>query len=206
MLLIAAGLIGGGISPWMKLAQQGLEHFWPSDPATQALETELFVKSLRAHPILTVFLTGLLAGMCEEILFRGPIQASMLKRLPSAAAITFTAVLFAAIHLDVHGLPVRTLIGALLGYIVWSTGSIYPAMLAHMLFDSTQLAVAAWQVHREAILGASASSSSVPLPDKLALIIGAMAVGVGVFLWQRSSTSGRVSSAVQFAKPVEVIV
>jgi sodium transport system permease protein len=206
MLFIAAGLIGGGISPWTKLAQQGLEHFWPSDLATQALETELFVKSLQAHAILTVLLTGLLAGVCEEMLFRGPIQASMMRRLPAGAAIIFTAILFAAIHLDVHGLPIRTAIGALLGYIVWSTGSIWPAMLAHMLFDSTQLAIAGWQVHLESAGRASPSSSGITTIDVLALVLGAIAIAAGMFLWRRSQPTSPSPALTSLSTPAQATV
>src|SRR5438067_1066873 len=100
---------------------------------------ELFRPALMEHPILTSVIFGLLAGICEELLYRGPIQVALLRRLPVKAAIIVAATLFSAAHMDVHGFPLRLLLGVILGYVVWRGGSIFPAMVLHAAYDATVL-------------------------------------------------------------------
>ncbi|HUB25264.1 MAG TPA: ABC transporter permease subunit/CPBP intramembrane protease [Tepidisphaeraceae bacterium] len=99
-----------------------------------------FAPTLQAHPVLAPIVIGLLAGVCEELLFRGPIQAALLRRLPVGMALTCGGLLFAAIHMDLPGMPARTGLGIVLGWIVWRSGAIWPAMLMHAVYDGVQLA------------------------------------------------------------------
>jgi sodium transport system permease protein len=106
----------------------------------------LFAPTLQAHPVLAPIVIGLLAGVCEELLFRGPIQAALLRRLPVGMALTFGGLLFAAMHMDLPGFPARTGLGIVLGWIVWRSGAIWPAMLMHAVYDGVQLA---WAAHAD---------------------------------------------------------
>ncbi len=72
-----------------------------------------------------------LAAVCEEILFRGLMLRLLTLGGRWPGAIAVTAVLFAIFHLDPIGLLPRTLMGIYFGLLVWRSGSIYPAMLAH---------------------------------------------------------------------------
>jgi len=56
--------------------------------------------------------------VCEEFLFRGPIMTGMRRRLPMWPAIIVTALLFAAAHLDLYGLPIRTFRFSI-NYLMW---------------------------------------------------------------------------------------
>jgi sodium transport system permease protein len=184
-ILIAAALLGIGLSPWAPLLKTFQDKLWHPDPETERDTMNAFVAALQTYPVIKVIVIGFLAGVCEEILFRGPIQCSMLRRIPAWAAILFTALLFAGMHLDVHGFPLRTLLGMLLGWIVWRTGSIYPAMLAHGLYDISSLAMAAWQIHHS---GLSSIGTFTPL-DYWALGIGGVLIVVSVVMWFRLSPS-----------------
>ena len=54
---------------------------------------DMFDPILKAHPWLAPIVIGLLAGVCEELLFRGPIQAALLKRMPAWVALIVPALL-----------------------------------------------------------------------------------------------------------------
>lgn len=189
-LLAAAALIATGLSPWAMFAATVQEHFWPRAAGGQD-QTQILFAALKMHPLLTVVGVGLLAGVCEELLFRGPLQVSMLRKLPPWAAIVFAAVLFSAAHFDFHGLLVRALLGILLGWMVWRSGSIFPAMVAHALFDSTQLALAVWQIHH-APAAADPSGLTVSPSDMVMLAVGAGMAVAGVILWRLSIAPGVV--------------
>ncbi len=142
-------LLGIGLAPVVGLVSYFQNKFWPPPETTQKFVNELFVPALQAHPFLIPIIVGVFAGVFEELLFRGPIQTALLRKARPATAIIITAVIFAAAHLDLHGLPLRTILGLVLGWVVYRSGSILPAILIHVLYDATQLAIAAWQVHHE---------------------------------------------------------
>jgi sodium transport system permease protein len=142
--MVGAALLGVGAVPWV-VALVGLQNrVWPANSDMQRAMEKLFLPALQQNPVVMVIAVGLLAGVCEEILFRGPIQTAFARRLPGWAALLISSVLFAAAHMDPQGMTFRTLLGLLLGWIVLRGGSVYPAMLAHALIDSTNLALNVW--------------------------------------------------------------
>ncbi len=144
LVLVGSVLLGLGLVPWIQ-ALSGLQNqFWPRDPETAKAIEALFRPHLERNPLVTVVLVGLLAGVSEELLYRGPIQAALARKLPTWTAIGIGAFLFAIAHLDAHGVPARMLIGALLGWIVLRGGSLFPAIALHAVYDSTLLAFMAW--------------------------------------------------------------
>lgn len=74
---------------------------------------------------------AVLPGICEEILFRGFVLRGLATRLSPPMAILWTAVLFGAFHFDLYRLLPTTVLGLVLGALVWRTGSLWPAMLLH---------------------------------------------------------------------------
>jgi len=81
---------------------------------------------------------GLLAPLGEEMVFRGAILRSLLSssRLSTWGAIVISAILFALIHMNPAQLPHAFLIGLLLGWMYWRTGSILPGMAYHWVNNS----------------------------------------------------------------------
>jgi hypothetical protein len=120
---------------------------WPGSPERMQESLKFLLPALQARPVLTSLALGVLAGACEEILYRGPIQAALVRRLPTRAALLIGAALFAAAHMDAHGFPIRTLLGLVLGYVVWRGKSVFPAMVLHGVYDIAQLGRTAWVIH-----------------------------------------------------------
>jgi hypothetical protein len=200
-------LLGAGLAPWAPFVQELQNRLWPPDPQAAKQQMEVFVAALQTHAAIKVLAIGALAGLCEETLFRGPMQNSMLRRIPPWAAIIFTAILFSALHLDVHGFPLRAALGALLGWIAWRSGSIIPAMVAHGLYDTTALAIGAWQIHHGQV------SNEVTAVDKWAMAVGAalIAAAVAAFTYHGRLAHARAKredferypAAVPHAEPIE---
>jgi sodium transport system permease protein len=147
-MLAGSLLMGIGLIPVMNQISQWQTawHILPQSKADMEGMSELMEPALRAHPLLCPIVVGLLAGICEELLFRGPIQTALVRRLPIGAALTAGGLLFAAAHMDMSGLPLRTILGILLGWIVWRGGSIFPAMLLHAAYDGVSVGWAAHQL------------------------------------------------------------
>ncbi len=88
--------------------------------------------------IFNVLFIGLLTAVVEEFLFRGCIQTIFNKWTKNIhVAIWATAVLFSFFHMDYYGLIPRILLGAMFGYFVAWSGSIWPAVFAHFINNGT---------------------------------------------------------------------
>ncbi len=88
---------------------------------------------------------GLLAPLSEEIVLRGAVLLSLLRkplfaehseRFNAWTAIAISAVFFALIHFNPAQMPHAFLIGLLLGWMYWRTGSILPGVAYHWANNS----------------------------------------------------------------------
>lgn len=79
---------------------------------------------------------GLLAPLTEEIVFRGAILRKLLNNLSPWKAIALSAFFFSLIHMNPAQMPHAFLIGLLLGWMYWRTGSILPGMAYHWANNS----------------------------------------------------------------------
>ena len=184
--MAGAALIGLGSLPWVGAIILAQNHLWPADPTRTEMVLGTFLPTLHQHPILAPLAIGVAAGVSEEILYRGPILAGLRSRLPLWLAIVITGFLFAAIHMDAHGLLFRTLLGVLLGWIVARSGSLFPAMLMHGIIDTACFGYYAWAVHRYGVAGfLGLVRHPPPLPplyQGAALAVGTALLWAGVSL------------------------
>ena len=86
----------------------------------------------------SLLIVAVLAAVCEELLFRSVIQNALIKLCKNAhVAIIVTAIIFSAFHMDFFGFFPRAILGVMLGYMFWMSGSIIPSMLMHFFNNST---------------------------------------------------------------------
>ena len=81
----------------------------------------------------------------EEFVFRGWIQKTLESRLSPAPAISITAMLYAGVHGSAERLPLFFGLGALFGWAVWRTGSIWAGILLHACYNASLLVVSELQ-------------------------------------------------------------
>ncbi len=89
--------------------------------------------------IVTLFLTAVLPGVCEELLFRGFLLQGMRQKLSDTSALILVGVLFGVFHLDPYRLLPVSLLGILFGYLVIRTGSLFTGMIAHTLNNTISI-------------------------------------------------------------------
>ncbi len=87
-----------------------------------------------------VLVIGILAGIGEEIVFRGLIQPQLYKATGNIHfAIWASAIFFSALHLQFYGFVPRVFLGALFGYLYFWSGNLWVPIFAH--FTNNFLAV-----------------------------------------------------------------
>jgi uncharacterized protein len=89
-----------------------------------------------------ILLLALLAGVGEELLFRGVIQAWLAERAPLWLAIAAASLLFGVGHwLSASYAVMASLIGAYLGMLFLLSGNLLAPMVAHAAYDVVALFV-----------------------------------------------------------------
>lgn len=92
--------------------------------------------------ILNLLVIAAVAGLAEELFFRGCLQQIIRKIVNNKhAAIWITAIIFSIIHFQFYGFIPRVLLGALLGYLfVWS-GSISVPIIVHTMHNAINVII-----------------------------------------------------------------
>ena len=82
----------------------------------------------------TILVIAVAPAIGEELLFRGYLQQKISNWLSNPhAAILISAFLFSAIHLDLQGIIPRFVLGGVLGYLYYWSGSLWLPILAHFI-------------------------------------------------------------------------
>jgi membrane protease YdiL (CAAX protease family) len=86
-----------------------------------------------------IIMASLVAGICEEIGYRGYMQKPLEQKYGPVAGISITSVVFALAHIHqawASGILVGIfLISLIIGYLTYSTNSLIPGIIAHVSFD-----------------------------------------------------------------------
>ena len=91
-----------------------------------------------------IVLVSLLAGIGEEVLFRGVLQAGIAERLPAWLAVGIAALLFGVAHWLMLSYAVfAAIIGAYLGILFLITGNLLAPAVTHALYDVVALSILA---------------------------------------------------------------
>ena len=189
-----------------------LEQWMKTSEESAKVLTEQFMQATTfGGLIINILLMALLPAVGEELTFRGVLQRlfegksledaslqngskapySLKARIPHLA-IWCSAILFSAIHLQFYGFVPRMLMGALFGYMLVWTGSLWIPILMH--FTNNAMAVllyfvslrAGWDMDKVDAIGTN---------DTLWLGVVSMVITiVGIYAFRRSTTMSNASS------------
>lgn len=99
--------------------------------------------SIIENPI-GLFTIAVLGPIAEELLFRGGVQTNILERHPEQGwpvAIGLSAAIFSLAHMNPAQLPITFVLGLLLGYAYWWTGSLAAPILIHIFNNASACAL-----------------------------------------------------------------
>ena len=178
-----------------------LEAWMKRQEETAQLLTEQFMQvTTYSGLIINLLLMALLPAVAEELTFRGVLQKLLQGTKVAEAqsckvphvAIWCSAILFSAIHLQFYGFLPRMLMGALFGYMLVWTGSLWIPILMH--FTNNAMAVllyfianlTGWDMEKVDTIGAK---------DTLWLgVLCLLLTIVGIYAFRRSTTMSNASS------------
>jgi ABC-2 type transport system permease protein/sodium transport system permease protein len=113
---------------------------------------EQLVAGWREVPLpLLIACLGIAPGVCEEVFFRGWLFGAVRRAWSGWGSVLATGLVFGLFHVILAGgaaperLAPSTLLGVLLGWCRWRTGSVWPGLTIHVLHNSTLLAMSAYR-------------------------------------------------------------
>jgi len=128
-----------GVLFWCALAAAGavipstwLQEQMPELPNFAEQEFDMILKDRWGY-----LAVGLLAPVCEELVFRGAVLRSLLRWAGHHwVAISVSALLFALVHANPAQMPHAFVIGLLLGWLYYRTDSVVPGVVYHWVNNS----------------------------------------------------------------------
>jgi hypothetical protein len=143
--------------------------------------------------LVALLVAAVAPALGEEMLFRGVLQPQLQKLFGNNAhiGIWVTAILFSAIHLQFVGFFPRMLLGALLGYLLWWSGSLWLPILIHFVFNGTQV-VGAYLYPEEVQI--AMDSTEIEMPALWAVGLSLVGVAYLVKLLHEGRETGTVAA------------
>lgn len=176
----------------------GLEEWMKNKEAEAEWLTKQFMSVTTVSGLLVnLLLMAVLPALSEEITFRGVLQRLLSPKhstLNSHLSIWLTAIIFSAIHMQFYGFVPRMLMGALFGYMMVWTGSLWVPMLMHFVNNGMAVLLyfmasrAGWDMDKVDAIGAG---------NTLWLgIVSIVLTVVGIYMFRRSTTMRSASSRI----------
>ena len=173
-----------------------LEQWMKTSEESAKVLTEQFMQATTfGGLIINILLMALLPALGEELTFRGVLMNFFeVKGKRVHLAIWCTAILFSAIHLQFYGFVPRMLMGALFGYMLVWTGSLWVPILMHFTNNAAAVVLyfvslrAGWDMEMVDAIGTG---------DTLWLGVVSMIVTIaGIYAFRRSTTMSNASSRI----------
>jgi sodium transport system permease protein len=166
---------------------------WVLPPPAEYLEAfrKMLFPELRRSLVLSLFLFAATPAVCEEVFFRGVILRGLLTRMPPGTAIALCAAMFGIYHVDLYRLVPTTLLGGMLGFLAWRSGSLGPAILAHFLNNAVLVLLGAAGLDRR--LDAMGTGAKVGFLVAAATLVAA-GIAVSLRVRPRSDSTDRAAA------------
>ena len=152
----------------MKSIQQ-----WMKASEDSAAEMTKFLTDFKnpSQLIVALVVVALLAGISEELIFRGVLQNIALRAFGNPhLAIWFAAFWFSFIHFQFYGFLPRMFLGALFGYLYFWTKNLWVPMFAHFINNGFTLLMV-YLYKNKTVKVDIESTESVPLTAALGSLL-----------------------------------
>lgn len=149
-------------------------------PESDALKQIFYI--LRQHPVNTALSLCIAAPVLEEIVCRGYMMRGMLQYIKPWQAIVISAFLFAAIHGNLAQGVTAFILGILLGWVYYRTGSLLLSMMIHFIVNTSSTVIALIPSIPEDASLQSIMANTHPECDYY-LLLGFCAVLLVVIVW-----------------------
>ncbi len=158
------------VQPFVDTVRKSIEEMYRTLVMVHTVPELLFV----------IIVVALVPAISEEFLFRGLVQRNFEYSFGLAGGAVVAGIIFALYHLNPFSLVPLMALGIVFGLLVYKTGSILAAILAHFINNVT--AVVSVYYRREEILLPSETDPSISTTLLVMLLSGFVAIGCWILL------------------------
>ena len=113
-----------------------LGYIFPEFINTMPVKQQRVFTSLgEVNPLLVIFTIGVISPLVEEVLFRGAIYNTLRVRINPTLAILLSALLFGAFHMNLFQGSYATILGLVIGIIIYKSGSLILPIIFHIVYN-----------------------------------------------------------------------
>jgi hypothetical protein len=174
-------------------ALKGIEDFMRGMEDSMAGMTEFLTTFDSIGELALAFIViAVIAGIGEELIFRGLIQRKLyLATKNPHVAIWLAAFIFSAIHFQFYGFLPRLMLGAMFGYFYYFTGNIWVPIVAH-IFNNGLAVILLYLSHQEMISADIEEMDNVPFAAGIASFF----LAIGLLWFFKKYTDNTVDSEI----------
>ncbi|SMP41241.1 type II CAAX endopeptidase family protein [Anoxynatronum buryatiense] len=154
-----------------------------------------------------ILIVSLLAGVCEEVFFRGFIMRGY-ESLGQGKAVVITALLFGIFHYNIYNLLGAIMLGLVFGMLVKATGSLYAGIVGHIVNNGFAVTLsyvftllAQWMPAEEMQLAEETVSDSLLASLLFFGVLAILGIGVSWYLYRKLETSSLPQPAINTPMP-----
>ncbi len=157
------------------------------DNSKALIEAMLTIKGPMSLP-MNLLVMALLPAIGEELVFRGILQRISTRISNNIhLGIWITAIVFSAMHGQFEGFLPRMALGAVLGYLLYWSGSLWLPIIVHFLFNGLQIMVQ--HLYHQGSL--DINLEEVDITPTVGVIVGTFVLLLICSYFHRISTNGR---------------
>lgn len=187
LMIVAIPMLNALIYFFESLQYPGWLQWWISAGERNNGLLELFLEMNGLGDLaVNLFVMAILPALGEEMLFRGVIQPTLAKRMNMHLAIWVSAILFGLMHQNLINLIPLTLLGGVLGYLRYWSGSLWLPILAHYTNNSLLL-IFTFILQKNGIPEEAVNQVGTPESGFFMAMISALLVGFNLWLIRSSS-------------------
>lgn len=139
--------------------------------------------------IMSVITIALVPAFCEEFAFRGTLQPLLAKSTKNVhVAVWISAFIFALIHMQFYGIIPRMVMGAFLGYMVIWSGSLWSAIIAHMVNNSIAIILYLQSGTTEMVVDGNNSANTIMIVSSIILTAMVVIFSIRKSKWNEIKT------------------
>lgn len=120
------------------------------------------VLSIDTGILFNLVVLAITPALCEELLFRGYVQRQLERGAGVAGGILLSGVVFGLYHLRLTQAVPLCLLGVYLAWLVWRTGSLWPAIVVHFLNNAMAIAIGAYLSGKDDVEMADIETMEMP--------------------------------------------
>jgi uncharacterized protein len=136
LLHVIAAPLGVALTIPAEILHRAIERKWPTPPDQVLEQLAAFRMDSQLRRIVIPLVVIAIGPLVEELFFRGALFRGLRRVHPDSVVVPVIALLFSAAHIDTRAMLPLFVLGLFLGLLRTGSGSLLPALIAHMAFNA----------------------------------------------------------------------